>query len=95
MNAAAVCFSSSSSEISAVSKHFETEKDLQNKLRFVISSACPVDMWEPFENRFETDHHKVIMIVIPNSCNMIFILVGLEKIIGKKTINVGTKNSLL
>lgn len=55
----ATVFNTIGSIIPILMKQPENPKDRQNRLRFVISSACPADMWEAFENRFGTTIYEI------------------------------------
>ena len=55
----ATVFNTIGSIIPILMKQPEKETDGENNLRFVISSACPVDMWEPFEKRFNTTLYEI------------------------------------
>ncbi len=48
----ATVFNTIGSIIPILMKQPEKPDDSQNRLRFVMSSGCPPDMWEPFEKRF-------------------------------------------
>ncbi|MBC2716756.1 MAG: AMP-binding protein [Desulfobacteraceae bacterium] len=48
----ATVFNTIGSVIPILMKQPEKETDRENNVRFVFSAACPTEMWEPFENRF-------------------------------------------
>jgi crotonobetaine/carnitine-CoA ligase len=45
-------FNTIGSIIPILMKQPEKDTDAKNKVRFVLSAACPAEMWEAFENRF-------------------------------------------
>ncbi|MGM0418642.1 MAG: AMP-binding protein [Thermodesulfobacteriota bacterium] len=55
----ATVFNTIGSVIPILMKQPERPEDQKNNLRFVISSACPSDMWEAFENRFGTKIYEI------------------------------------
>lgn len=55
----ATVFNTIGSIIPILMKQPESPKDRQNNVRFVISSACPTDMWEAFEERFDTGLYEI------------------------------------
>ena len=55
----ATVFNTIGSIIPILMKQPESQKDRQNNVRFVISSACPADMWEAFEERFDTGIYEI------------------------------------
>ena len=48
----ATVFNTIGSIIPILMKQPEKPNDRDNRIRVVLSAACPVDMWEPFEKRF-------------------------------------------
>lgn len=55
----ATVFNTIGSIIPILMKQPERPEDRKNSLRFVISSACPADMWEAFEKRFGTTIYEI------------------------------------
>ena len=48
----ATVFNTIGAMISILMKQPDKPTDRQHRVRYVLSAACPVDMWEPFEKRF-------------------------------------------
>ncbi len=48
----ATTFNALGAMIPILMKQPERENDLDNRVRVVMSAACPASVWEPFENRF-------------------------------------------
>jgi len=48
----ATIFNALGAMIPILMKQPEKPTDRQHRVRYVLSAACPVDMWEPFEKRF-------------------------------------------
>lgn len=55
----ATVFNTIGSIIPILMKQPEKETDSENNVRFVISSACPTDMWEAFEARFGVSLYEI------------------------------------
>ncbi len=55
----ATVFNTIGSIIPILMKQPEKETDRRNNVRFVISSACPADMWEAFEARFGVSLYEI------------------------------------
>jgi crotonobetaine/carnitine-CoA ligase len=55
----ATVFNTIGSIIPILMKQPENKTDRRNNIRFVISSACPADMWEAFEARFGVSLYEI------------------------------------
>ncbi len=55
----ATVFNTIGSIIPILMKQPESPADSRNKVRFIISAACPADMWEAFEKRFGTTIYEI------------------------------------
>ena len=54
----ATVFNSIGAMIPILMKQPEKPSDRDNKVRYVLSAACPTAMWEPFEKRFDTNIYE-------------------------------------
>jgi crotonobetaine/carnitine-CoA ligase len=55
----ATVFNTIGSIIPILMKQPASQYDPLNRVRFVISAACPADMWEAFEKRFDTTIYEI------------------------------------